>query len=504
MKKLFLFIGALSMSFLNAQDITDAIQYSQQDIFGTARFRAMSGAFGALGGDISALQINPAGSAVFLNSYGSMTLSTSRIDTDANYFNGVTNTNSTNINFNQIGAVFIYDNFSSDSSGINKLSLGLAYEQTADNADEFIVFGRSPNSIDNFFLTEAQGLPLDLIALRPGETESSLYAFLGETEGYNAQQAFLGYNAFVFDAVDPDDPNNTNYVSNVASGSFNQEYFYETTGLNGKFTLNGAAQINDDLYIGFNLNSHFISYDRITDFVEINDNPGSNVNEILFTNRLSTNGAGFSGQIGAIAKVANFLRLGAAFESPTWYYIEEETIQRLETFRNTNGTVVINPDVINIFPEYRLRTPSKVTGSIAILFAQQGLISLDYSYKDYSTIELKSDDGVSFSTLNNQIENELQAVSTIRIGTEWRNGNWSLRGGYLYEESPYKNEVVLGERTGYSLGFGYNFGQFKFDFAYDYSEQEREEQFFPDSGFTNFSVIDTNRDNFTFTLGMNF
>lgn len=68
MKKLFLFIGILSMSFLSAQDITDALRYSQQDILGTARYRAMSGAFGALGGDLSALQINPAGSAVFFKS----------------------------------------------------------------------------------------------------------------------------------------------------------------------------------------------------------------------------------------------------------------------------------------------------------------------------------------------------------------------------------------------------------------------------------------------------
>ena len=65
MKKLFtLIIAAFAMPFLNAQDITDALRYSQQDILGTARYRGMSGALGALGGDLSALQINPAGSAI--------------------------------------------------------------------------------------------------------------------------------------------------------------------------------------------------------------------------------------------------------------------------------------------------------------------------------------------------------------------------------------------------------------------------------------------------------
>ncbi len=503
MKKLFFLIGALSMSFLNAQDITDALRYSQQNILGTARFRGMSGAFGALGGDLSAIHINPAGSAVFLNSYGSMTLSSTRIDNEANYFNGFANENSNNINFNQVGTVFIYDVFA-ESSKLNRISLGITYEQTADNADEFRVFGRSPNSIDSFFLTEAQGIPLDLISRRTGESISDLYAFLGETEGYGVQQAFLGHEAFVIEADDLNNPNNTSYFSNIAPGVFDQEYIYESTGINGKFTVNLGAQIDNDLYIGVNLNTHFINYDRFTDFFEGNNNAGSNVNEVLFTNRLSTTGAGFSAQVGAIAKVTENLRLGASYESPTWYYIDEETTQRLETFSDADGRALVNPEVINIFPEYRLRTPETYTGSAAILFGQQGLISIDYSYKDYTSIQFSSDEGVNFAGTNNNIDNTLQDTSIIRIGTEWRNGNWSFRGGYSYEESPYIDELILSDKEGYSLGFGYNFGQFKFDFAYDRTEQQREEQFFPESGFTNFAVLDSFRDTYTFTLGMNF
>ncbi len=503
MKKLFLFICTLSLSFLNAQDITDALRYSQQNIMGTARFRAMSGAFGALGGDLSALQINPAGSAVFLKSNGSVTLSTSRIDNDASYFDGFFNNSDMNLNFNQLGAVFIYE-YNKDSNGVNKFSLGLAYDQTADNADELFAFGQSTNSIDSFFLNEAQGLPLDLITLRSGENIDDLYSFLGETEGFSAQQAFLGHESFLIEANDLDDPDNTSYLSNIAPGVFDQEYIVESTGLNGKFTLNGGAQINQNYYIGFNLNSHFISYDKITQFFEGNNNSGSVVNEVIFTNRLSTSGAGFSAQIGGIAKISNIIRLGASFETPTWYYIEEETIQRLETFGNTTGRVLINPRVTNIFPEYRLRTPAIATGSLAFLFGQHGLISIDYSYKDYSTIQLSSSQGAIFSNVNREINDNLQAVSILRVGTEWRNGQWSIRGGVNYEESPYKNDQFLGDRAGYSVGAGYNFGKFKFDVAYDYVEQQREEDFFPGSGFTNFAVVDSFRDNFTFTLGMNF
>lgn len=490
------------MSFLNAQDITDAVRYSQQDILGTARFRGMSGAFGALGGDMSALQINPAGSAVFLGSSGSITLSTSNVQNDADYFNSFSGTSSSNFNFNQIGAVFVYNN-QNESSKFNKLSLGIAYDQTTDYAEEFFAFGRSNNSIDSYFLSEAQGIPLDLLTRRSGESVDDLYDFLGETEGYGVQQAFLGHESFIIESTDPTDLNNSVYSSNVAPGFFNQDYYYESTGLNGKFTINGGAQIHDRFYIGVNLNSHFINYDRVTEFFEGNNNTGSSINEILFTNRLSTIGAGFSAQVGGILKVSNMLRLGASFESPTWYYIEEETRQRVETFSNADGRALVDPNVINVFPEYELRTPARATGSIAVLFGKRGLISLDYSYKDYSSTEFDSDGFVNFSDLNRQIENTLQGASTLRIGGELRNGNWSFRGGYSYEESPYKNESILGERTGLSLGIGYNFGKVKFDIAYDYSEQERNQEFYPNSAFTNFTSIDSYRDNLTFTLGLN-
>jgi len=509
MKKIFLFIGVLAMSFLNAQDITDAVRYSQQEILGTARFRGMSGAFGALGGDMSALQINPAGSAVFLNSSGALTLSTSNTQNDVSYLTGFSETSSSNFNFNQIGAVFVYNN-RNEASKLNRISLGIAYDQTTDFTEEFAAIGSSNNSIADYFLGEAQGVPLSIVGSISGnESIQDVYTDLGENSGANGfryQQAFLGIQSGIITANDPNDENNVDYTSAIISNpgaSVNQDYYYESTGLNGKFTVNTGAQIHNSLYIGANLNSHFINYDRVTDFFENNNNTGSSINEVRFTNRLSTIGAGFSAQIGGILKISNILRLGASLESPTWYYIEEETTERVRTTDNSGSINIVDPDVINIFPGYQLRTPAKATGSVAILFGRKGLISLDYSYKDYTSTEFDSDEGDIFSELNRDIESNLQGASTLRIGGELRNGNWSFRGGYSYEETPYKNNLILGDRTGVSLGIGYNFGKIKFDVAYDYSEQSRTNELYPNSAFTNFASVDNYRDNLTFTLGLN-
>lgn len=64
-KYITLFLLGLTVTTIQSQDITDAIRFSQDNLNGTARFRAMSGAFGALGGDFSSLNVNPAGSEIF-------------------------------------------------------------------------------------------------------------------------------------------------------------------------------------------------------------------------------------------------------------------------------------------------------------------------------------------------------------------------------------------------------------------------------------------------------
>ncbi|MFL1895862.1 OmpP1/FadL family transporter [Aquimarina sp. 2-A2] len=502
-KSLF-FICTLVTTCFHAQDISDAVRFSDQSIKGTARYRAMSGAFGALGADLSALQTNPAGSAVFLNSSASVTLSSQRIENETSYFNTFNTTKERDLNFNQLGAVFVYNNLDAEFP-INRISLGVAYDQTASNVDEFYVSGNSRNSIDSYFLSQAQGIEVGTLTVQPRESIEGVYSFLGENQGYGAQQAFLGYESFVIDAVDPDDPNSTRYVSNIAGGpdGFDQTYINESTGLNGKFTLNAGLQLHTNFYLGINLNSHFLNYDRVTQFTEFNNNDGSNINEVRFNNRLSTTGSGFSAQIGGIAKLSDQLRVGLSFESPIWYYISDETLQEIETFSDADGRALVRPNVVNIFPEYQLRTPAKATGSIAWLFGTRGLLSLDYSYKDYSTTEFDSDEGVSYTQINQDIENSLQGASTLRVGGEWRNGNWSFRGGLRCEESPYKDDRVLSEKQGYSLGLGYTFRKVRFDAAYDHTSQDRSQQFYPGSEFTNQTLITSKEEQFIFTVSFN-
>ena len=57
-KKLLLLLVLVHTSQLYSQNEIDALRYSQQNIFGTAKFNSMGGSFGSLGGDFSNLSYN--------------------------------------------------------------------------------------------------------------------------------------------------------------------------------------------------------------------------------------------------------------------------------------------------------------------------------------------------------------------------------------------------------------------------------------------------------------
>jgi hypothetical protein len=494
-----LFILLLSASTIYAQDLSDAVRYSQSEIQGTARFRALSGAFGALGGDMSAVSINPAGAAVFTQSYASFSLSNLSSKNNTQYFNGFAKTSESDFDFHQGGVSFVFANNNPDSPW-RKFTFGVAYDKTNNYDNTWNAIGTNTNnqSIDYYFLNYADGVRLGDISLIGNESISAAYLDIGNVFGYGHQQAFLGYQAYILEP-DVDDDNNTLYTSNLADGNFDHDYYYASTGLNGKIAFNLAAQYDDNLYLGLNLNSHFINYSRTTSLVERNSNNNSLINNIRFDNTLSTSGSGFSFQLGGIIKLTNEFRLGLTYDSPIWYTISEEATQYLST-NGDFGPKTINPQIVNVYPDYRLQTPGKITGSLAYVFGSQGLISFDYSHKDYSNTKFKP--AGDFSDLNYDVANGLTSASTYRIGGEYKVQQFSFRGGYRFEESPYVNGVTFGDLNGYSLGIGYNFGNTRLDLTYDYFERDSDIPLY-NVGLTDTANVLNKNSNVTLSLSFN-
>ncbi|MDG2432502.1 outer membrane protein transport protein, partial [Flavobacterium sp.] len=464
------FLLALTCGVVQSQEIKDALRYSQDNTTGTARFRAMSGAFGALGGDLSAIGINPAGSSIFVNNQVGFTVSNSVKKNDSNYFGTNTTEKDNSLELNQAGGVFVFNSQNPDSNW-KKIAIGLNFENTNNFNNSLFSAGTNPTrSVGNYFLSYANTgnngapVPQEFVNTEPGESIGSLYSFLGtnlpnnqfpQLNGFAAQQAMLGYQGYVINAVNSNN-NNSPYTSNVAAGgNYYQENTVVNSGYSGKLSFNGSTSYKDKLYIGLNLNSHFIDLRQSSVFYEENTNPldaNYKVTRLQFNNDLYTYGSGFSFQLGAIAKVNKELRAGLTYESSTWYRVNDELSQRLIAVSTNNAgslpSDVVDPNYTNIYAPYKLQTPSKVTGSLAYVFGKVGLLSVDYAVKDYSNTKFKPNSDPYFKSLNTQMSNSLQNTAELRIGAEYKIERLSLRGGYRYEQSPYKNNTTIGDLTG--------------------------------------------------------
>lgn len=492
-KYLFLLFTGFTFSIAQSQEIRDAVRYSQDNLNGTARFRAMSGAFGALGGDLSSLNINPAGSAVFSNNQLTATLNSYNTKNNSNYFGTTTTEKDNSIDLNQIGGVFIFQN---PDSNWQKISVAVNYDKANNFNNSLFSAGTNPtNSVDGYFLNYANGVPLNVL-------EKSNYGNLD----YGAQQAYLGYQGNIINPVSTD-LNNTQYISNVpAGGNYYHENSIRSNGYNGKLSFNAATSFKDKLYLGINLNSHFTDYKQSSSFYEDNNAPLTadyTVSRLRFDNNLYTYGTGFSFQVGAIAKVTNEVRLGLAYESSTWYRLNDELSQKLVAVSSatslSDANDVVDPRITNVYTPYKLQTPSKLTGSFAYVFGKSGLISIDYAMKDYSKTKFKPENDSYFRDLNSTMNSILDKTSEVRIGAEYKIERVSLRAGYRYEQSPYKNKTTIGDLNGYSGGLGYNFGSAKLDLAYSSAKRNSQQAFFS-QGFTDAAKINSTINNVTLTL----
>ena len=473
----------------------DALRYTNDNINGTARFRAMSGAFGALGGDLSAMMVNPAGSAFFNYNSGTVSLTNYNISNKASYFGNRNKNTDSSIELNQVGAVFVFNN-SKEGAFMNKFAIAFNYENT-NNFDNSIFFsGVNPsNSIDKYFLRYANG-----IGDEGGIYLSTLNNSYFEDLSFIDQQAYLGYNAYMFNPA-ANNTDNTDYVTNVPTpGNYYQENYTETNGYNGKIAFNFGAQLKERFYLGVNLNMHVSDYIKDYSIIETYNSPVG-LQGIRFDNRRYTYGGGFSFNIGGIAKITESLRAGLAYESPTWMTLQDEITQAIITDcpECESGNLIINdPGMTFILDDYTIKSPSKYTGSLAYVFGQNGLISVDYSLRDYGNTKYT---GSLYNAINDELSSTLGLAGELRVGGEYRIKNISLRGGYRYQDSPYEDSDTVSALNGFSAGIGFVFGNSKLDLAYSYFNRKYDERLLyagtTNTGITDAARINSNNNNIT-------
>lgn len=445
---LFFTIATITMQSqsLGYQDL--GLLFSGNDNNGSARFVGMSGAFGAVGGDISAMNINPAGIAVYNNSSFSGSIGTRNTATTSNYYNNAITTDEAFFNASQAGAVFVFESL--NNSKWSKFAVGFNYRITKDFNHGFSAGGNSGIATFTDF---------------------------------------------------PIDQNTPRLVYDIS-----EEQRFRST-MNGELSeINIAfSSVHENkLYAGVGLNFYDLNFNQETLLTEFNNTADDQELDVDLYQVNNTIGTGFSLNFGVLYKAHQFFRLGLAYQTSTWFTeILQDTNYGFDSENNIDvgffqGETTFFAEDQSPYTEandwqyiaYRLKTPSNLTASAAFIFGKIGLLSIDYTNKNYQNIKLLNG---YFLNENQFYKNKLRATHNVKIGSEWRMQRLSVRAGYQFEQSPLKNASNLENTTGYSFGGGYLFGNTKLDLSYSKSSQNTTYDFY--SQFSNISAANLTNNN---------
>lgn len=432
-----------------AQNETDALRYSNIGFGGTARYNGMAGAFGALGGDISCMNTNPAGIGRFSKSEFNFSLLYEDINTNTSYFNTTSSSGKGNFNLGSIGFV-----------GTKKLSdydwkyfqFGFSYNRTNFFHSRALISGVNPiSSMADIFRAQANGTTT------------------AELVNYFPNSAELAYQAYLIDPIDSL-PTTAEYTDRVPNGiSVNQSREITRYGNMSETAMTFAGNYNDKIYVGGSIGIPSTRFRENWTHNETLVDPDSltSLKDFTYNQNLYTRGVGFNMKLGVIFLPVDWVRVGASIHTPNFLSFSDTWDNSMESnFEGGESYSVAGPS--NLY-SWRLRTPARYTGSLGVVVMKRAALNVDVEYVDYSSARLRRDwsdvTGYDYSTENNVIQQNYKGCVNIRAGGEIKISPIYLRGGFALYQSPYNTGLTKTDATMQVIagGLGYRKNGFNID-----------------------------------------
>ena len=476
------FISALIAASVtaSAQDLTEAYNLSNATVQGTARSMGFGNALGSVGGDFSSLSVNPAGLGVYRSSELTFTPSL-RINSTSSQYTGVaTPDNNTHFNINNFGMVFTSAPKGKryDKRNWKAVSFAFGMNRTGDFNRNYSYSGKNyTSSGSQVFESDANYNKADASA----SDANSL--------------GFLGYNSYLLNVN-----GNGDFYSIVPyKGGVNQVRSVEERGGVNEYTISLGGNYKERLMLGVTIGLPSFHYTKNTSYSETltADNGVANpygFQSFTYNQDLDISGGGINAKIGAIYKLNDMFRIGAAFHSPTYFSITDISTPMLSATHN-DSLYTISQDGYNLKNEfdYHLTTPWKTVLSATMLIEKLGFVTFDYEYVDYSSMRYLYPAGIDVygntfqqaeDDMNRQIKKTYQGASNFRLGGEARIAKYFMaRAGFGYYGNPYTsfgqstiNSFYTTERIDLSAGIGFRFDHFFTDLGFVHSMYQGFEQ----------------------------
>jgi hypothetical protein len=471
--KLFIVILFIATK-IYAQEPADALRYSWLTQTGTARNQAIGGAGGSLGGEFSTMFINPAGIGFYKTSEFVITPSYSIQKYKSNYLSTPASATRNNFNLGATGFLFSVPDYRGRKTKNFTIALGI--NRAADyNSNVFYKGTNNTSSYSEKYLEEL----VNSNTTDPNKAASD-FPF----------GSSLAFNTFVIDTTAAADGTVSGYrsLAPVATG-LNQEQTIHTEGGITDVSLAGALNLKEKLFLGGSLTVPVLRYDRTSTFRESDAtaNTTNNFNYFEVMETLQTTGFGFNAKLGLIYKPVEYVRLGLAVHSPTFYTLTDRyTTAITSDVEGYGGGDRVKTQTSGTFTndapgelKYNLTTPWRVIASASYVIRevenvkkQKGFITADVEYVNYksssfSTIDQDAATDSYFKDLNSTIDQQYKSALNFRLGGELKFNTLMVRLGGAYYSNPYKSEK--GSRAKLAGGLGYrNKGVFV-DLTYVYA-----------------------------------
>ncbi len=475
MKKVFfLACCSLVMIQLFAQEPADALRYSWYVPGASARIKAIGGAMGSLGGDITATFVNPAGLAFYKTGDFIMSPSYQFGKLKSNYLG----TDSIH-KFNQFswGTTGFVIGGGNGLRTIRSTALSIAYNRTADFNSHVAYKGKNTqSSYSQKYLEEIQR-----DNIKDGNVLATKYPF----------GSSLAFNTFWIDTVGGGVNGNFQFQSRSAkllsTGLLQQNDVRNSGGID-EFALGLAMNRNDKLFIGGSIGVPILHYKRIGEFIEADatNNKSNHFEDAIVDEELNTYGVGFNVKGGLIYKPQENWRLGLALHSPTFYTLTDK-YRTSVTADVENGSLLsdYSIDYTNNEPsqfKYSYTSPYKVIGSISYVLReiqdvkkQRGFLTGDVEFINYKVSSYRPDDPTNTDQttkdylvqLNRAIDKAYKGAFNFKVGGELKFTTVMVRLGAAYYGNPYKDvKGEHGNKLNLSGGLGYRNKGFFIDLTY--------------------------------------
>ncbi len=426
--KLMIFLFLISFTKLYAQNETDALRLALPGLGVSARALGMGNSYIGLSDDASAAYFNPAGLGLLKKIELSGGLNYDKFGNNTTFFGQSTRESNSTTRLNRISLAIPFPTYQ------GSLVFGVSYYTTSDltGALKFSGLNTANNSMIQNLLSSNS--PYD----------------------YN-----IPYDLFLTD---------TAYMTPI-NGGLNQSGSILSSGSVNNWAFTGAIEVYKNLFVGLDLNIINGTYTSNNDYYEDDTqnlyqgetNPGDPTTmdfQTFYLNRiLDWNIKGWDAKVGVLYQFNDNARFGVTVQFPKFHTIKEQFTVNGSSEFGSGSSYSLDPSYYSSNVKYDIVTPFELAGGFSVNL--RGLVlSGEATLIDYSQTEFRNPDGLSaqyIASINKNIKDLLRAVVNFNAGLEYTipEVGLRLRGGFIYQPSPYQGDPTEYDRKYFTAGIGF-------------------------------------------------